>query len=144
MSALHLITSAFLEAMRRRWYLDALLRAGIQAADDVEEEPPVEDEDNKTIFSDEGSDCSESVATIVPEQAELPREEQADTLQEQAELPREEQADTLQEQAYLHREASPAPALCSSEDACKGAELGPQEASSSSSAWFEWPGMLFR
>ena len=134
-SALHLITSAFLEAMRRRWYLDALLRAGIQAADDVEEEPPVEDEDNKTIFSDEGSNCSESVATIVPEQAELPREEQADTLQEQAELPREEQADTLQEQAYLHREASPAPALCSSEDACKGAELGPQEASSSSSAW---------
>ena len=89
-SALHLITSAFLEAMRRRWYLDALLRAGIQAADDVEEEPPVEDEDNKTIFSDEGSNCSESVATIVPEQAELPREEQADTLQEQAELPREE------------------------------------------------------
>ena len=76
MSASHLITSAFLEAMRRRWYLDALLRAGIQAADDVEEEPPVEDEDNKTIFSDEGSNCSESVATIVPEQAELPREEQ--------------------------------------------------------------------
>ena len=120
MSALHLITSAFLEAMRRRWILDALRRAGIQAADDVEEEPPVEDEDNKTIFSDEGSNCSESVATIVPEQAELPREEQADT---------------LQEQAYLRREASPAPALCSSEDACKGAELGPQEASSSSSAW---------